>query len=225
MSEEKFSYPCISEKAWWTLRNQFKKTIPAEITDVFIQTLLGMQSKSSARNNILVPLRQINFIDGEGKPTDLLYDFRLDDKYNGVCSKILKDVYPSELLDLFPDQEVDKIKVANYFMSKTKAGSAQTRKLAAFFTLLKSGKIGETGTQNKKSKKASPKKQESNGSITQHNQATSQENAGELTSPTIEKNKKNMSIHIDLQIHISPDADAEQIDHIFESMSKYLYKD
>ena len=31
------------------------------------------------------------------------------------------------------------------------------------------------------------------------------------------------SLHIDLQIHISPDASAEQIDKIFASMSKHLY--
>lgn len=32
------------------------------------------------------------------------------------------------------------------------------------------------------------------------------------------------SVHIDLQIHISPDASVEQIDAIFASMAKHLYQ-
>lgn len=31
------------------------------------------------------------------------------------------------------------------------------------------------------------------------------------------------SLHIDIQIHISPESIKEQIDHVFESMSKHLY--
>ena len=31
------------------------------------------------------------------------------------------------------------------------------------------------------------------------------------------------SVHIDLQIHISPDASPDQIDSIFASMAKHLY--
>jgi len=32
------------------------------------------------------------------------------------------------------------------------------------------------------------------------------------------------SLHIDIQVHISPDSSPEQIDKIFESMAKHLYK-
>ena len=32
------------------------------------------------------------------------------------------------------------------------------------------------------------------------------------------------SLHIDIQIHISPEANADQIEKIFESMAKHLYK-
>jgi hypothetical protein len=34
---------------------------------------------------------------------------------------------------------------------------------------------------------------------------------------------KHPAVHIDIQIHISPESSAEQIDKIFESMSKHLY--
>jgi hypothetical protein len=35
---------------------------------------------------------------------------------------------------------------------------------------------------------------------------------------------ENPSLHIDLQIHISPEATPDQIEKIFESMAKHLYK-
>ena len=31
------------------------------------------------------------------------------------------------------------------------------------------------------------------------------------------------SIHIDIQIHISPEASTDQIDQVFKSMAKHLY--
>ena len=34
---------------------------------------------------------------------------------------------------------------------------------------------------------------------------------------------QNPSLHIDLQIHISPEASADQIDSIFASIAKHLY--
>ena len=39
-----------------------------------------------------------------------------------------------------------------------------------------------------------------------------------------EKNFVQPSLHIDIQIHISPDATLEQIDQIFASMGKYIYR-
>lgn len=35
--------------------------------------------------------------------------------------------------------------------------------------------------------------------------------------------KSSPSLHIDLQVHISPEASIEQIDAIFASISKHLY--
>ena len=37
-------------------------------------------------------------------------------------------------------------------------------------------------------------------------------------------NSVNPSLHIDIQVHISPEAPADQIDRIFESMAKHLYQ-
>lgn len=43
-------------------------------------------------------------------------------------------------------------------------------------------------------------------------------------SPAVTNIANGPSLHIDIQIHISPEASTDQIEKIFESMSKYLYK-
>jgi hypothetical protein len=41
--------------------------------------------------------------------------------------------------------------------------------------------------------------------------------------PAIPSVQAGPAIHIDIQIHISPESTAQQIDKIFESMAKHLY--
>lgn len=56
------------------------------------------------------------------------------------------------------------------------------------------------------------------GSITRSSKKDS--NKEDLGRPQI---NGQPSVHIDLQVHISPEASAEQIDQIFASMSRHLY--
>lgn len=97
---DKQIYPMISEKSWWQLRNQFKKTIPSVVNVSYLKSLLSLNSDQSARN-ILAPLRQMGIIDADGKPQPRATDWRSDAKYPDVCSAIIAEIYPQELLDLF----------------------------------------------------------------------------------------------------------------------------
>ena len=45
-----------------------------------------------------------------------------------------------------------------------------------------------------------------------------------ISNPTIQHITNSPSVHIDIQIHIDANAKTEQIEKIFESMAKYLYK-
>ena len=76
---DKQTYPMISEKNWWDLRNQFKKTIPSNVNPSYVKSLLGFNSDDSARNNIILPLKQLGIIDEEGKPTALANEWRSDE--------------------------------------------------------------------------------------------------------------------------------------------------
>lgn len=134
------SYPMISEKNWWTIREKFKASLPAIATPNYVKTLLTLSSDSSANSNVITPMRRIGLLDEENKPTALANDWRLDNKYKEVCSSIIKNVYPTELLDLFPDSNVDRASARNWFMSQG-VGQGAADKMVALFMLLKSGEI------------------------------------------------------------------------------------
>ena len=74
---------------------------------------------------------------------------------------MLKTVYPAELLDLFPDKEIDKSSARTWFMSQG-VGQAAADKMIALFTFLKNGEIKEKKVTNGPKKNGgTPKKTES----------------------------------------------------------------
>jgi len=220
------TYPKLSEKSWWTLRDKFKASIPMTLSTTFVKSLLSLGSDASANNNIIVPMKHLGLIDEEGKPTALANDWRIDDKYSATCEAIIKAVYPQELLDLFPDKTVDRAVAKTWFMGHG-VGSKTADSMISLFSLLKSGEIKEKqdrqSTQDKKGKqKASVKKTNTESSNAQvQNKQGGASSGKEGTSRDISSNRPNL--HIDLQIHISPQSTPEQIETIFSSMAKHLY--
>ena len=225
---DKQIYPMISEKSWWQLRNQFKKTIPSTVNVSYLKSLLSLNSDQSARN-ILAPLRQMGLIDSDGKPQPRATDWRSDAKYPDVCSAIISEIYPQELLDLFPDAEVDTATAKSWFMDTCSLGDNAAGKITSTFFMLKSCQIkadvdvSRTGASPKKVKTNKPQKsaQADNGT---NPVSVPLMPAADVNTPIIPTvTAPNPSVHIDLQIHISPDASPEQIDSIFASMAKHLY--
>lgn len=225
---DKQIYPMISEKSWWQLRNQFKKTIPSVVNVSYLKSLLSLNSDQSARN-ILAPLRQMGIIDADGKPQPRATDWRSDAKYPDVCSAIIVEIYPQELLDLFPDAQVDNSTAKSWFMDTCSLGDNAAGKITSTFSMLKSGQIKADADTVKIS--AAPKKVKTN-KLQKRALAENDTNPVSMspTSP-VNANAPGMSVaasptpsvHIDLQIHISPDASSDQIDSIFASMAKHLY--
>ncbi len=222
MTEQKNnSYPTISEKNWWTIREKFKASIPSVVSPTYIKSLLSMANDNSANSNVINPLRRVGLIDDDNKPTSLANEWRIDDKYKAVCDTIIQSVYPTELLDLFPDSNVDRASARTWFMSQG-VGQGAADKMVALFSLLKSGEIknGKTiGSKNNiKQSSPNPKKVANNKSSTPT--AGNQHTGG---NRNISNSTSHPDLHIDLQIHISPDSTPEQIDTIFASMAKHLY--
>lgn len=102
MVDEKKTFPMLPVGAWWELRKKFKQSIPGIVTDNYLATVLEMKI-DSARNNVLGPLKQLGIIDEEGRTQDRARQWRDDAVYPQVCKEILKEVYPSDLLDAVPN--------------------------------------------------------------------------------------------------------------------------
>lgn len=226
MSEQSISgYPMISEKTWWAIRDKFKASVPSVANTVYVKSLLNLSSDASANSNVISPMKRMGLLDDDNKPTALANEWRLDNKYPEVCAEIIKNVYPASLLELFPDTVVDKSIAKNWFMGNG-VGEAAAEKMVALFLLLKTGEVKEKKTSpTKKSHRTTnaSKKQSTTGTSMNSTEATQPTGEGRSMSSNAQSSNQP-NLHIDLQIHISPDSTPDQIEAIFASMAKHLYR-
>lgn len=223
------SFPKIADANWWKLRDLFKRRVPAVVTPTYLATALNM-GESSARSNLVGPFKKIGIIDEDGKPTDLAYDWRDDSKYPEVCQSIIDKYYPQEVRDLFHTADADLQRLTSWFMSHARCGEPAARMYAKFYLLLLRADVKEA--ENATSKKDAPPKKSDAVKAKPKTKAKSQENSDNRTVHKEQVSPPNTSnttfpgsapeLHINIQLHISPESSAEQIDKIFDSMAKHL---
>lgn len=219
------TYPKISKNMWWSLRNRLVKSIPGAISPTFISSIKPM-SEASARSNVLAPLRELGLIDETNKPTELAKRWRHDDEYEAVCHEIRQQVYPAELIDAFPQgNEDDRESIKRWFMKVGHVGEAAARMYSGTYIMLSQANFASAGEETAKpasrsaaSATKSPIKLKPTNPLrpNEDGQANSLQDAAE------QRHRKMPALHIDVQVHISPDTAPEQIDRIFESMAKHL---
>lgn len=225
----KLVFPRIPESNWWTLRDQFAKALPREVSVGYLKTLLQLNQEASARN-LQSPLRQLGLIDADEKPTDLANDWRNDAKYASACEIMRQNVYPQELRDLYNDITADKTAVESWFKYTAKLADATAKASAAMYLMLldpapkSSADFSKSKTPIKNDNKGNnAAKGTPNSSLPQNTTAKSEKVISPIAPPKEVTDTSNwFSLHIDLQIHISPEASAEQIDQIFASMAKHI---
>ncbi len=187
--------------------------------------------EDSARANVVSALALTGIIDESGKPTDCASRWRDDSDYKTVCEEIRKEVYPQELLDLAPDVSANKATIERWLAQKYKLGEAASSKQAAFYLLLLEADATKEKENEAKPAKSVPNSVRANGKTERSRKgeitstATESESAVVTTEHSISnvgKRTSHPSLHIDIQIHISPEASADQIDKIFESMAKHF---
>ncbi|MGH1460445.1 MAG: DUF5343 domain-containing protein [Neptuniibacter sp.] len=226
------SFPKIADSSWWKLRDLFKRKVPAIVTPTYLATALSM-GEASARSNLIGPFKKVGIIDEDGKPTDRAYDWRDDHKYKAVCEALIEEYYPQEIKDLFHSPDAELQQVTNWFMSHARCGEPAAKMFARFYILLLKAdpKEADVAAAKKEATKKSPpkakKKQAKPTSkpeveaveenLTHPSQATPAS-----TQPVQTVLSNAPELHINVQLHISPESSAEQIDKIFESMAKHL---
>lgn len=218
-AERKRSYPRMPVKQWWGLRNRFVRSIPKLVDKAYIVSALEIK-ELSAKTNILPPLRTCGIIDDESKPTQRATAWRDDSSYPKVCEEIKKEVYPSELLEKFPSADSDRDRVKRWFARNTGKGESAVNSMSAFYLMLCKANPSEA-EQASRPQKAAKKEKPSAGKTHRKKSEVVIEGGSEEPSYT-DKLSQAPAIHIDLQIHISPDADLKQIDQIFASMAKHF---
>ena len=183
----------------------------------------------SARSNVISPLRDLGLLDVENKPTDLAARWRHDDEYAAVCHEIRQKTYPHELVEAFSEPDVtQKEQIKTWFMKRGDVGEVAAKMYADTYLLL--SQADPTGAEEKTTA-SSPRRAPGSAPKAESKRPTkpspvqepvTAQAAQSASNPETTTHRRLPAIHIDVQVHISPDTSPEQIDRIFESMAKHL---
>lgn len=219
-------YPKIPSKAWTTLRSRAASAPSTKFTPPFVAALMGMSSPESAASNTVRPMRRVGLIDDEGSLTARGNKWRVDASYADACQEILADVYPSDLASLTDESGApDSQRVRTWFDHKG-FGDSNARQMASTYLMIAkkappavgSPEVASSSTRGTSARRARPAR-----SANHSDEAV----LGKVSEPETAISRSNGStpnVHLDIQIHIPAAASPEQIDHIFESMARHLYR-
>jgi len=198
-----FTYATVVSKIKPLLGKVNEVGIPAKINKAWLKSL-GFKSSNDVA--LIGVLKFIGFIDSNNVPTQAWKEYR-GSKHKRVLGNAIREGY-SDLYAVYPDahkrtnEEIDHV-----FSTNSSAGKQVISKAISTFRALVeeaefSAAKGQSAPEEKPVQKGEPVVQ---------------------TPPSFEQGMSDPSLHIDVQIHISPEATADQIDQVFASMAKHLY--
>ena len=207
-------YPYIKTTA--KLKEFFEK-IPSMGSPPSVSTrwLPKIGFKSANHRPIIRILEFIGFIKSN-KPTDRwrLYQVKRDSKR--VLAEAITEAY-SELFEVFPDAHLRADAELKDHLQKHLSASDQAinATIGTFKTLcsLAEFKRQKSRRERAQAKPASPARLQQPEAVA----------SATLAAPPPTPAPEIPTLHTDIQIHIHPDADADQIREIFKNMAKYLY--
>lgn len=227
MGDDKKTYPKIPTRMWWILRNQFKRSFPQKITIGYLSSILG--GKEASLKNWLPHFRMVGLVDKEDNTTDLANRWRQDDDYVAVCKEIIESVYPRELLDIDSGPDINRQRVETWFARTLSIGEGAARHMASFYSLLCKADLAD---EEKYTKQQTPKrgvkrikKPEKTEELKRGAVKPAEVKGTPVPIAPVHQSSLTGNIpkiHIDIHIHISPEADKDQVDNIFKSMSNHL---
>ncbi len=215
-------YPQMVTRWWWDLRRQFRRTLPGNITDSYLASVLNIGA-SSAKSVVIPGLKLLGIINQDGTINDgRARAWRDDGQYSQVCQAIVKELYPQELLDAFPEpSEDDRRSIEQWFARQTGVGDRAARAMTAFYLMLSEADPTKASEQKKVGPKRAMKEVKRETRVTPTVKPTPETIEGKR--PAVEADELSIpSVNINVQVHISSDASVAQIDQIFSSMAKHL---
>lgn len=179
--------------------------VPAKVTNAWLKTI-GFTSSNDG--SLIGVLKVAQLIDGGQVPTALWQKFRGSEGPTALAEGIRTGY--AELYGVYPDaHERPNNDLENVFSQSSKAGKqAVSKAVATFKNLAKEADFSRTSP-------TVPAEAQHFETTTLHAPVEEQ--------PPKQNPRATPNLHIDVQVHISADATAEQIDQIFASMAKHLY--
>ena len=210
------SYPQIPTTVWWGMRTLLQKTPSAKFDESMLAAQLSVQP--AAARQYVAELKKVGILDEEGRCTDLANKWRMDETYADAVNELASAVYPEQLVTISPPGEANRQKVKNWFMTQG-LGEGSANNKAATYMLITNSSPGESA----------PARAQSNGSGTKRpSQSTVKKPTKQLKGAPKSADSGQggelidaLPLNVNVQIHISADASADQIDAIFSAMRKY----
>ncbi|NWG54144.1 MAG: DUF5343 domain-containing protein [Hydrogenophilaceae bacterium] len=207
---EKRPFPQLPATVWWGLRDKFKRSIPNAVTETFLAVELNVQP--AAAKFYLTELKRLGLLDDDGKPRDVAKKWRMDDTYREASDEMLHAAYPRELIDAAPPSDGDREKAVRWFMTVGDLGEGAARNKAATYFMIGASEPPDEAPRARTAGSERPRRAASDAP------PSSRREPGKLP---VEK-QQLPPLNVNVQIHISADANNEQIESIFANMKKYL---
>lgn len=179
--------------------------VPPKVTNAWLKTI-GFTSSNDG--SLIGVLKQVNLIDSTGVPTETWTQYR-GAKHNEILGQAIREGY-SDLYAVYPNaHEQSNSDLENVFSMSSKGGKQVITKIVGTFR----GLVEQATFQSTETESLQVETTELHAPV-----AKEPSKAAASQSPT-----RQPSLHIDIQIHISPEAAPDQIEQIFASMAKHLY--
>lgn len=201
-----FAYTTVPGKLPDLLQKIRSVGVPDKATT---QWLKAIGFTSSNDSSLLSVLKFIDLCADSGTPSDRWREFRGHES-KAVLGLAIQHGY-SDLFAVYPHaQDCSDDELSSFFSTRSNAGAQAVGKtVSTFKSLCREAEFGSSAAAHATG-------------------AASEQSVGPPTSaappvPQVASHSTGPEVHIDIQIHISSDASAEQIDQMFASMAKHLY--
>ena len=202
---EDFPYTTVPGKIGPLFAKIREVGVPEKVTNQWLNAVGFTSSNDRSLMNIL---KALGFADSTGIPTPKWSEYR-GANHKQVLGNAVREGF-AHLFEVYPDAEKrSQNDLENVFRTNSSRGKQAIAKTTSTFKSLVT--LAEFAPPNAQ---------------TDLNAPVSPDSApAEPASPPVERALAHgPSLHIDIQVHISSEASTDQIEHVFASMEKHLYR-
>ncbi|MGI6381442.1 MAG: DUF5343 domain-containing protein [Anaerolineae bacterium] len=193
-----------------------KRGVPSGVDDEWLRLAVPQVKSTSYIRNTLVAL---GFIDEDNVPTELWTGYRSKATSRGVLAKAIRSAY-SELYENLPEAHLaGDEELTNFFAVKSGLSAGTVKLMLRAFRIL--AERADFAPEQAKSESGVTTTASEAPQVPQ--EAVHTADRPFAASPdSLVTRRGPIELHIDIAIHIPPQASVEQIDQIFESMARHL---